>query len=116
MYPFSDLIELYRTMGALRFFIFFGMLTAVLVAYGTVGWLLSDKIGWPDDYGFYCKGRSCLWIELYHSNLLLRKGHLYELLLFLWMWIIPMGMIVPAAFIVLKRWVKNRRNRIRPLR
>jgi hypothetical protein len=106
---------LYHTMGPLRFFIFLGTLTIAIVGYGTIGWWLSKNIGWPDSYGFHCQGRGCLWIELYHSPQLLKAGRRDELILFAWMWLIPAVTAVTLAAIISKRWLRRRKDRIRPL-
>jgi len=102
-------------MGPFRFFVFLGTLTIIIVGYGTIGWWLSERIGWPDGYGFHCQGRGCLWIELYHSNRLLETGRRDELILFAWMWLVPVATGVSVAIILGKRWAQRRRDRIRPL-
>lgn len=110
---FSELKDLYRTMGPLRFCMFFGGLTIILVVYATTGWWLSEQIGWPDRYGFHCQGRACIWIEMYHSGRLLETGRSEELFLFAWIWFIPVALAVPAMTILLKKWAEKRRKRIR---
>lgn len=101
-------------MGPLRFFLFVGTLTSAIVVYATIGWWLSNKIGWPDRFGFHCQGRGCLWVELYHSPRLLEARRRDELILFAWMWLIPVTMAVASLVVVLKRWLRQRRDRIRP--
>src|SRR6478735_2542360 len=111
----SDLRDYYRIMGPLRFTIFFGGLTAILIGFASIGFWLASKTGWPEAYGFRCHGRGCLPIELYHSPALLQHGGLYALLLFAWMWLLPFAFGSAVGVIVLRRWLKRRRNRIRPL-
>ena len=108
--------DLWQTMGGLRFILFFGGLTVVIVGFGTTGWWLADKIEWPDAYGFHCRGKGCLWIELGHSYKLLDTATFYELLLFAWLWFIPASTVLTISFILTRRWMRRRRNRIRPLR
>ena len=113
---FSQMRDLWQTMGGLRFILFFGGLTVVIVGFGTTGWWLADKIEWPDAYGFHCRGKGCLWIELGHSYKLLDTATFYELLLFAWLWFIPASTVLTISFILTRRWMRRRRNRIRPLR
>ena len=103
-------------MGATRFIIFFGGLTVIIVGFGTIGWWTADKIGWPDSYGFHCRGKGCLLIQLGHSYKLLRAATFYEVLLFAWLWLIPASTVLPIIFILTRRWIRRRRDRIRPLR
>ncbi|WP_461158996.1 hypothetical protein [Sphingobium sp. TomMM35A] len=113
---FSQMRDLWQTMGALRFILFFGGLTIIIVGFGTVGWWLAAKIEWPDAYGFHCRGKGCLWIELGHSYKLLYTAKFYELLLFAWLWFIPASTVSTISFILTRRWIRRRRDRIRPLR
>jgi hypothetical protein len=103
-------------MGAPRFILLFGGLTVFIVGFGTIGWWIADIIGWPDAYGFHCRGKGCLWIELGHSYKLLRAATLYELLLFAWLWFFPASTVTTIIFILTRRWIRRRRDRIRPRR
>lgn len=112
---FSEIRDLYRAMGPVRFTILIGGLTALSIgAVAIHGWLCK-KTGWPEAYGFHCRGRGCLWVEMAHSHLLWRTATLYEILLFAWLWLLPGGAILTITIILMARWLKRRRNRIRPL-
>jgi hypothetical protein len=112
---FYRLKDLYQQMGAVRFLLFFGGLTLIIAAYAAVMAWLSGKNGWPTDYGFSCRGRGCLWVQLYHSPMLLRTGRLYELLLFAWLWLIPGATSIAISVILSKRWLLKRKNSIRAI-
>lgn len=102
-------------MGVLRFTIFFGGLFAIIVGIALLHEWLAGQIAWPNAYGFRCSGRGCWWVELYHSPELLRGGTIYEFELFALLWSIPAAFGIPATFIVIRRWWKRHRNRIRPM-
>ena len=73
---------------------------------------LSNKIGWPESYGFNCRGRGC-WIDnLSHSPELLRGGSSYELGLFALLWLFPAVIIGCAIYALVRR---RRRNAIQPM-
>lgn len=116
MRHFSDVKALYQMMGPVRFFIFAGGLTAIIFAMAGVHWWLSEQVGWPGAYGFECRGKGCLWREMWHSGRLLRRGSFYELLLFAWLWLIPFTVFMTVAIVSIRRWLENRRNRIRPMK
>jgi hypothetical protein len=113
---FYQMKDLWETMGPVRFIAFFGGLTACIVGLVIVHHWLAAKINWPEAYGFRCSGRGCLWIELGHSAALLRGASFYEVLLFLWLWLIPGSGALTAIVIVVRRRWKRFRNRIRPIR
>ena len=110
-----ELRDYYRHMGPLRFTIFFGGLTALLVGFAAVGMWLEDQTGWPEAYGFYCHGRGCWPENLYHSPSLLDTAGPYELMLFGWIWLVPGVAAATVTITLLRRWLKRRRNRIRPM-
>lgn len=112
---FREMRGYYEVMGPARFLIFFGGLTAVIVAFGTIGWWLGEVIGWPDDYGFRCSGRGCYWLYLIESPKLLRSGGAYEISLFAWIWFIPAGTSTMIVWVLIRRFLKRRRDRIRPM-
>lgn len=107
--------ELWRTLGAARFLLFFGCISVLTVACGTASWWIGKQIGWPEAYGFQCRGKRCLWVYLWHSHKLLSDGSFYELLYFAWLWFIPAATIIAIAVILIRRRIKRRATRIRPL-
>ncbi len=52
---------------------------------------LSSAIDWPNGYGFHCRGQACLYVELWHSPVLIGPRHRHPLALFqfVWMWAAP---------------------------
>lgn len=112
---FSEMRELWRTVGPARFFLILGCVSLPIVAFGTTGWWLEDQIGWPEAYGFQCRGRGCLLENLWHSHKLLNVGSYYEVLLFAWIWFIPAATVILILVILARRRIKRRAARIRPL-
>lgn len=111
---FTDLKAAYGQLGALRFtLIAVGTLAAILTF--TIAFvILSDKIGWPENYGFTCR-RKCALDHMWHSPKLLAGGARDELLLFFVIWSIPLAgaaFIVPSVLMCL---LKRRRDRVRPM-
>ncbi len=91
----------------------FGWKVTLLLVVGTcayiaVGAWLSIALGWPERYGSHCRGRYCLFQELWHTPALLRGGTLLEYLLFAWLWLLPVGMI---GLILFGLWDTRRRSR-----
>ena len=111
---FTDLKAAYSQLGALRFtLIAVGTLT-VIITFTIAFVALSDRIGWPENYGFTCR-RKCALDYMWHSPKLLAGGARDELLLFFVIWSIPLA---GAAFIVpsvLMRLINRRRARIGPV-
>ena len=112
---FREMRGYYELMGPVRFSIFFGGLTVAMVAFGAIGWWLSQIIGWPEAYGFECRGRGCLWVHLSESPKLLRNRGAYEIALFIWFWFIPAGTSATVACVLFRRFLKRRRDGIRPM-
>ena len=100
---FSELKASYKKLGPLRFWAWLGgTILLILLWVGAQFWV-SYKIGWPDSYGFECRGKGCLFVHMAHSAKLLRGGSAYELTLFalLWSWV---ALIVGwAIYALLKR-------------
>jgi hypothetical protein len=102
-------VQLYRGIGPARFW---GLMIGVLAFIG--GWTaldmwLSDKTGWPDAYGFHCRGRGCTLDNLWHSPALLHRHDPYELGLFASIWFLPAVVAGAALYALVK---KSRRNPI----
>lgn len=102
----ADLAESRKTLESLRFWLLVAgtVLFILLLAAGEM-WL-SDKVGWPEAYGFDCHGRGCFIQDLIHSPKLLRGGSVYEFGLFALLWALPailVGVLVYAAFKRLSR-------------
>lgn len=74
-------------------------LTIALLGWGLVYAWLAGKIGWPEAYGFQCRGRGCFWVELAETPRLLRAATLYELLLFAWIWFMPAATAIAIMFV-----------------
>lgn len=111
---FGELKSYYGELGPVRFWAWFGgtILFILFVAAGQL-WL-SDKIGWPDSYGFHCE-RRCWMRHLIHSPKLLRGSSAYELALFAWLWAIPASCAGIVLYALLKRWIGKRRTKILPM-
>lgn len=109
---FSELKGYRDAFGSLRFWtLLIGTVLFILLFAGADMWL-SNEIGWPDSYGFQCRGRGC-WIEyLAHSPSLLRGGSVYELALFALLWSMPAIVAGCVIFALLKR---RRHNTILPM-
>lgn len=112
---FSDMREYYRVMGLVRFTVFFGGLTTLLLAFAGVGIWLMEITGWPEVYGSNCHGRGCWPSYLTHSPKLLEDSGIYELLLFAWLWSVPFITASTIGIVALRRWLTRRRDRIKPL-
>ena len=99
-------------LGPMRFrAIFGGTVVFTLLLAGADMWLAS-KIGWPEAYGFDCRGRGC-WIDnLSHSPKLLRGGSAYEIGLFALLWLLPAVVVGCAVYAIFKR---RRRNPLQPM-
>lgn len=115
MGSFTELRDVYRVMGPLRFTIFFGSLAAVIGSFAAAGMWLMDKTGWPEAYGSRCHGRGCWLNYFYHSPKLLEEARTYELLLFGWIWFVPVVTGLMIGVVLLRRRLKRRKDRIRPL-
>lgn len=114
MKSFTDIAELYRQLGGLRFTLFFGAIVALILGLAAVFTIQSDNVGWPENYGFTCR-RKCLFVHMWHSPKLIAGGSGDELLLFFLIWSIPLATAAIAISVVIRRWLKRRRDRIRPL-
>ena len=105
----------YNTIGPLRFA---GIYLALLAYVGLFVWLLmwlSDETGWPEAYGSRCHGRGCWPTYLWHSFGLLKVGSAYEIGLFGLLWHMPVLAGAFVTVVVLRRKLRSRRNRIRPM-
>ncbi len=112
---FSDLRDLYRAMGLVRFTIFFGGVTAIIIAFSAGGTWLMDQVGWPADYGFQCRGKGCWLKYLFYSHKLLNKPDFFGLLLFAWLWLLPLAGALMLGIAVVRKWARRRKTRIRPM-
>ena len=108
-----ELKESYRQLGLVRFCLFFGGLLAFLLGWAAAHFWLADKIGWPEAYGFQCRGRGCMWVEIWHSPALLKGGDAYELGMFALIWWLPALVVGCLIYALLKRL--RRRNPILPM-
>ena len=103
MGTFSDLRSLHAALGPRRFWLLtFATIMFILVLAATKIWL-EHKTGWPNAYGFHCRGRGCTIDDLIHSPALLRKGGRYEIGLFALLWLIPAVVLAAAIIILVKR-------------
>lgn len=110
MGTFSDLRSSHAELGPRRFWLLmFATVTCILVLAGAKMWL-EHKTGWPDAYGFHCRGRGCIIDDLIHSPALLRKGGRYEISLFALLWLVP-AIVLGAAIVALIKRVRGDRAR-----
>lgn len=109
---FSELKGYHAALGPVRFWcLLLGTVSFSLLLAGADIWL-SDKIGWPEAYGFQCHGRGC-WLQNWiHSPKLLRGGSPYELGLFALLWWMPAVVGGCLVYALVKR---RRRNRAHPM-
>lgn len=102
-----------ETLGSVKFWLLVvGTVVFILLLAAGDMWL-SDKIGWPEAYGFDCHGRGCFFEDLAHSPRLLRGGSAYELGLFALLWLLPAFLAGVLVYALFKRF-SRRRNDIRP--
>ncbi|MHA3793598.1 hypothetical protein [Sphingomonas sp. YL-JM2C] len=73
----------------------------LLVATGNI-WL-ANQIGWPEAYGFNCHGRGCILQDMIHSPKLLERGNVYELGLFVLLWLLPTCLVGVLIYALIKR-------------
>jgi len=78
-------VQSYRKLGRVKFW----SLMVAIFAYAAIDLWLDDEVGWPDNFGFHCLGRGCLFVEAWHSPALLHHPTPYELALFVWIWLLP---------------------------
>lgn len=114
MNSFSDLRAVYRELGALRFTVIVGGTVTVILALAAVFTLLAERIDWPAAYGFQCR-RKCLFEYMWHSPKVLEGGSGDELVLFALIWFVPFVAAAIAIPVLVLRWIKRRRDRIRPM-
>ncbi|MCJ8156107.1 hypothetical protein [Sphingomonas sp. LaA6.9] len=101
-----------KTLGAMRLWALgVGTVLFILLLAAADIWL-SNKIGWPEAYGFDCRGRGCYFQDLAHSPKLLHGGSVYELGLFCLLWLLPACVVVGVIFALFRR---RRRNAIEPM-
>lgn len=112
---FTNLAAAYRELGPLRFAVFAGGTLAAILVLTSAYVALSERVGWPEAYGFSCS-RKCAGAVIWHSSKLLETGVADEVLLFLVIWSIPLSAVAIAVPILVMRWLKRRRERIRPMR
>lgn len=75
---------------------------------------LSNKLGWPEAYGFSCHGRGCFFEDLSHSPRLLRGGSVYEVELFAMIWLLPAFLVGTLVYAFIK-WLFRPQSYIRPM-
>jgi hypothetical protein len=68
---------------------------------------LSIDLGWPDNYGFHCHGKGCLFVEIWHSPTLLKHNRLKEFALFMCVWTLPALVLGVWAWVGWKK-LKNK--------
>ncbi|MCU0949333.1 MAG: hypothetical protein MUF47_13985 [Porphyrobacter sp.] len=115
MKAFDDLASAYRQLGPVRFSLIAGGTLAAIVAVAIPLIVLSERLGWPEAYGFSCR-RKCLALYMWQSPKLLDGGSRDEVLLFLVIWSIPLMTAGVVITVLLRRWLKRHRARIRPMR
>lgn len=108
-------IGLFYALGPVRYWMIMVGTVVFAIGFGTLVWWLSEKIGWPDAYGFHCRGKGCLLTQLWHSPALLQNPNGYTLALFAVLWFIPATTGIAVTIILVRRALVRRRNRIRPM-
>lgn len=103
-----------KALGSVRFWLLVVGTVGVILLLAAGDIWLSDKIGWPEAYGFDCHGRGCFFENLAHSPRLLRGGNIYELGLFALFWLLPAFLVAVLIYALFKR-SSRRRNRFQPL-
>lgn len=69
----------------------------IIPAYIGLGLLLQHELGWPERFGFSCRGRGCWISDIQHSPVLLNDPSAYRLGLFAYFWSMPA--LVIGAFV-----------------
>lgn len=115
MKEFAELVAAYRQLGPVRFSLIAGGTLAAILAVAIPLIVLSERVGWPEAYGFSCR-RKCLALHMWYSPKLLEGGSADELLLFLVIWSIPLLTAGAVITVLARRWFKRHRERIRPMR
>lgn len=114
MNAFAGIAAFYRTAGPRRSILLFGGSIVAVAGHLFIFSRFANRIGWPEAYGFKC-GRKCMVSHMWHSPKLIAGGSADELALFAVIWIVPAALAAYAVIFVGRRWLKQRRNRIRPL-
>lgn len=98
-----ELRESYKALGPLRFWLIMGALAAWI---GCKVWL-ETVLGWPDAYGFRCRGK-CLFQDIWHSPALLENGRPLEWLLFAHFMTFPTILLLCIGIFLRRRLRQNR--------
>ncbi len=98
-----EMREAYRQVGPRRFWTIFIVMAASIGGWAALGVWLQSEIGWPERYGFSCNGRGCLFVDIWHSLVLLQAPGGYQLGLFAWIWSMPAFFVACIVYALVKR-------------
>lgn len=88
-----------RKLGPLKF----SLVTAGGAGFiGLFAWL-AVRLDYPDSYGHPCDGRGCLFHDIRYSTALLRTHHWDEVLLFIFLWLLPATMVAAGIYALLRK-------------
>lgn len=108
----KQLRDMYRS-GPSQFFAWTAAFLLVFGPYIAVQIWLENRLGWPENYGFYCR-RKCFFDNLANSPKLLQTGDPYEIGLFAAFWFLPAIIAFVFAYIFIASRRRDR-NPIQPL-
>jgi hypothetical protein len=93
-------MEGYRKIGSKKFWAIF----LPVLAWIAVGIWLELRLHFPEDYGFTCTGKGCLYVEVWHSAVLLHQHpNLFEIVLFVWLWSWPVALVSALAYAIYRQ-------------
>lgn len=92
-----------EALGSLRFWLLATGTVLLILLWAAASMWLSNKIGWPEAYGFKCHGRGCILQDLVHSPLLLQGGSRYEFGLFALLWLLPLSLASALIYAFIRR-------------
>jgi hypothetical protein len=115
LYLWRDLKALFHELGPARAtFVLIPVFVPIAGYFGLMFWL-EWLTGWPEAYGFQCRGK-CMAAMLWHSPALMTDPTLESVALFAVYWLFPGAAMIVLPNLLVRRKFKAWRQRIRPLK